>query len=211
VCQPAVLYHSVYPGRKPRGPRPAPVANLGTQTIVQAGRRENESTDLACYARCQPWSWDSSLLWLRLEPGWKLAPFPSARNYGTTVYGEDKCGTKEKARAGTYWQGHSDRRAMASRRACGDRCLDRVVKRQNAYSGPRHPPPGRDRAEGKKQMIKPKPSAEQQVADEASRRALNPLASRQAISDSQSEPEFQLNHKRLGAERLAREAGLKGK
>jgi hypothetical protein len=60
-------------------------------------------------------------------------------------------------------------------------------------------------------MIKPKPSAEQQVADEASRRALNPLASRQAISDSQSEPEFQLNHKRLRAERLAREAGLKGK
>jgi hypothetical protein len=39
-------------------------------------------------------------------------------------------------------------------------------------------------------MIKPKRSAEQQIADEADRRALNPLASRQAISESQAEPEF---------------------
>jgi hypothetical protein len=60
-------------------------------------------------------------------------------------------------------------------------------------------------------MTKPKRSAEQQVADEAERRALNPLASRQTISDSQAEPEFQENHKRLRADRLAREAGLKGK
>jgi hypothetical protein len=55
-------------------------------------------------------------------------------------------------------------------------------------------------------MIKPKRSAEQQVADEADRRALNPLASRQTISESQTEPEFQANHKRLKADRLAREA-----
>ena len=61
-------------------------------------------------------------------------------------------------------------------------------------------------------MIKPKRSGEQQVADEADRRALNPLASRQTISDSQAEPEFQENHKRLKAERLARDAaGLKAK
>ena len=60
-------------------------------------------------------------------------------------------------------------------------------------------------------MIKPKRSAEQQVADEADRRALNPLASRQTISDSQAEPEFRENHKRLKADRLAREAGLKAK
>jgi hypothetical protein len=60
-------------------------------------------------------------------------------------------------------------------------------------------------------MIEPKPSAEQQVADQADRRALNPLASRQTISDSQAEPEFQENHKRLRADRLAREAGLKKK
>jgi hypothetical protein len=60
-------------------------------------------------------------------------------------------------------------------------------------------------------MIKPKKSAEQQVADEAARRALNPLASRQTISDSQAEPEFQENHKRLTADRLAREAELKAK
>jgi hypothetical protein len=59
-------------------------------------------------------------------------------------------------------------------------------------------------------MIKPKRSADQQVADEADRRALNPLASR-TISDRQAEPEFQANHKRLRAERLAREAGLKAK
>jgi hypothetical protein len=55
-------------------------------------------------------------------------------------------------------------------------------------------------------MIKPKRSAQQQVADELERRALNPLASRQTISDSQAEPEFQENHKRLKADRLAREA-----
>ncbi|MGA7071628.1 hypothetical protein, partial [Bradyrhizobium sp.] len=68
------------------------------------------------------------------------------------------------------------------------------------------------RAEGKKQMIKPKRSAEQQVEVDVDRRAaLNPLASRQTISDSQVEPEFQANHKRLRAERLAREAGLNAK
>jgi hypothetical protein len=62
-------------------------------------------------------------------------------------------------------------------------------------------------------MIKPKRSAEQQVADELERRALHPLSSRQTISDSQAEPEFHANHKRLRAERLAREAveiGLEG-
>jgi hypothetical protein len=60
-------------------------------------------------------------------------------------------------------------------------------------------------------MIQPKRSAAQQIADEANRRALNPLASRQTISDSQADPEFQENHKRLEADRLAREAGLKAK
>lgn len=60
-------------------------------------------------------------------------------------------------------------------------------------------------------MIKPKRSAEQQVADEADRKALNPLVSRQAIADKQAEPEFQENHKRLIADRRAREAALKAK
>jgi hypothetical protein len=60
-------------------------------------------------------------------------------------------------------------------------------------------------------MIKPKRSAEQQIADEADRRALNPLVSRQTISESQAEPEFQENHRRLKAERLVREAGLEAK
>jgi hypothetical protein len=60
-------------------------------------------------------------------------------------------------------------------------------------------------------MIKPKRSAEEQLADEADRKAIDPLASRQTISDSQAEPEFEENHKRLRADRLAREAGLKAK
>ena len=60
-------------------------------------------------------------------------------------------------------------------------------------------------------MINPKRSAEQQVADEADRRALNPTASRQTIADSQAAPEFQENLERLKAERLEREAGLKAK
>jgi hypothetical protein len=55
-------------------------------------------------------------------------------------------------------------------------------------------------------LIKLKRSAEQQVADEADRKALNPTASRQTISDSQAKPEFQENHKRLKADRLSREA-----
>jgi hypothetical protein len=60
-------------------------------------------------------------------------------------------------------------------------------------------------------MIKPKRTAEEQVEDEAARRALNPLGSRQTISESQAEPEFKENHKRLRSDRLAREAELKAK
>jgi hypothetical protein len=67
------------------------------------------------------------------------------------------------------------------------------------------------RAEGESQMIKPKRSAEQQVADEADRRTLNPIGSRQTIAESQAVPEFQENLKRLKAERLAREARMKVK
>jgi hypothetical protein len=58
-------------------------------------------------------------------------------------------------------------------------------------------------------MIKPKRTAAEQVEDEADRRALNPIGSRQTIAESQAAPEFQENLKRLKAERLAREAGLK--
>jgi hypothetical protein len=60
-------------------------------------------------------------------------------------------------------------------------------------------------------MNKPKRSAEEQVADEADRRALNPLGSRQTIADGQAAPEFQENLKRLRAERRAREAELAAK
>ena len=72
------------------------------------------------------------------------------------------------------------------------------------------PSAGRVRAEGEA-MSKEKRSAEQQVADEADRRALNPLATRQTIADSQAAPSFRENHKRLKAERIAREAELKAK
>jgi hypothetical protein len=54
-------------------------------------------------------------------------------------------------------------------------------------------------------MSKEKKSAEEQVAEEAKRRAY-PNAAKQTISDSQAEPEFQKNRERLKAERLAREA-----
>ena len=60
-------------------------------------------------------------------------------------------------------------------------------------------------------MIKPKRSAEQQIADEADRRTLNPIASRQTMADSQATPEFQENLKRLKSERLEREARLNPK
>jgi hypothetical protein len=60
-------------------------------------------------------------------------------------------------------------------------------------------------------MSMEKRSAEQQIEDEAARRALNPNTSKQKISESQAVPEFEENHKRLRAERLAREAGLKVK
>jgi DNA-directed RNA polymerase alpha subunit len=49
-------------------------------------------------------------------------------------------------------------------------------------------------------------SADQQMAGEVAGRALHPVTSRQKISDSQSAPEFEENHKRLRAERLARES-----
>jgi hypothetical protein len=55
-------------------------------------------------------------------------------------------------------------------------------------------------------MTKPKRSAERQIADEAGRKAQNPNAARQTIADSQADPEFHENRKRLRAERLARDA-----
>ncbi|MEY9232499.1 hypothetical protein ABIF68_000925 [Bradyrhizobium japonicum] len=52
----------------------------------------------------------------------------------------------------------------------------------------------------------------QQVADEADRKAQNPNGARQTIADSQADPDFQENHRRLRAERLAREVqGKAGK
>jgi hypothetical protein len=63
----------------------------------------------------------------------------------------------------------------------------------------------------KKAKGKPKRTAAEQVEDEAVRKALNPIGSRQTISDDQAEPEFQENYKCLKSDRLAREAELKAK
>jgi hypothetical protein len=49
------------------------------------------------------------------------------------------------------------------------------------------------------------------AADEADRKARNPTAARQKISQGQTAPEFHQNRVRLKAERLAREAELKTK
>jgi hypothetical protein len=55
-------------------------------------------------------------------------------------------------------------------------------------------------------MTKRNRAAQQQIADEADRKAQNPIGARQTIADSQADPEFQENHKRVRAERLARDA-----
>ena len=54
-------------------------------------------------------------------------------------------------------------------------------------------------------MTERKRSAQQQVAFEADRKAQNPNGARQTIADSQADPEFQGNYRRLRAE--ARPAG----
>jgi hypothetical protein len=70
-----------------------------------------------------------------------------------------------------------------------------------------HDPPRLVKHRGKgKAMRKEKKSALEQLAEEAERRALHSTTSRQTIADSQAEPEFEENHKRLKADRLARQA-----
>ena len=51
-------------------------------------------------------------------------------------------------------------------------------------------------------ISKEKSSAAEKLADEAKRRALNPMASTQTLSDSQAEPEFQENHKQQTVRRV---------
>ena len=84
-----------------------------------------------------------------------------------------------------------------------------------AHQGPNRVSQGTDRADEVEAMVEAmsgqKRSAEQQVTDEASRKARNPMAARQKISEGQAAPEFQENRERLKAERLAREAELKAK
>jgi hypothetical protein len=74
--------------------------------------------------------------------------------------------------------------------------------------GPDRVSRGTDRSDEVEAMSGQKRSAEQQVADEASRKARNPMATRQKISEGQAAPEFQENRERPKAERLAREAEL---
>jgi hypothetical protein len=57
--------------------------------------------------------------------------------------------------------------------------------------------------------IKPKRTAQQQLADETSRIAKRPIAQRQTIAEEQSGLEFHTNHARLRADRIAREAAVK--
>jgi hypothetical protein len=86
---------------------------------------------------------------------------------------------------------------------------DRIVS-GFSHQGPNRVSQGTDRADEVEAMGGQKRSAEQ-VTDEASRKARNPMAARQKISESQAAPEFQENRERLKAERLAREAELKVK
>jgi hypothetical protein len=60
-------------------------------------------------------------------------------------------------------------------------------------------------------MAKGKKSALQQLADEEARKSFNRIAARQTIAEYGSTPEFEENHQRLRAERLAREAKDKEK
>lgn len=60
-------------------------------------------------------------------------------------------------------------------------------------------------------MAKGKRSALQQLADEEERKSFNRIAARQTIAEHGSTPEFEENHQRLKAERLAREAADKSK
>jgi hypothetical protein len=62
-----------------------------------------------------------------------------------------------------------------------------------------------------KKMAKGKRSALQQLADEEARKSFNRIAARQTIAEHESTPEFEENHQRLRAERLAREAKAKEK
>lgn len=55
-------------------------------------------------------------------------------------------------------------------------------------------------------MSKGKRSAIQQLADQDAAKAFNRIAARQTIADREGTPEFEENHQRLRAERLAREA-----
>jgi len=158
---------------------------------------------------------ESGPSWLRLEPRPEAEPFHSARNYGTTVYGKDKCGTKEKAWACSDWQGHSDRRAMASHRACGDRCLDRFVERQRAYSGTCHQTISSARAESEEMTKRPgefQPAKPTTKAERDARKAFRQVEAEKAMTEHEvAQKAFSANRERLKAERLAREAaGTKG-
>lgn len=72
-------------------------------------------------------------LWERREGG--SIRFPSAGFYCITLHDKDAC-AKEKAWTSAYRQGSPGRRRVAPFRACGHRCLDRVVVGQDPHSSP---------------------------------------------------------------------------
>ena len=75
-----------------------------------------------------------------------------------------------------HWQRHPSRRALAPFRACGDRCLDRIITRQDHYPSARHSPPGRARAQGQDAS-----AADRQARPEIARSLLAPAYSMASV------------------------------
>jgi len=109
--------------------------------------------------------------------------------------------------------GRSSRAAELAAKAMGDPTAPPEERAQQtpAHQGPDRVSRGPRRSAEREAMSEQKRSAEEQIADEADRKARNPTAARQKISEGQAAPEFQQNRERLKAERLAREAELKTK
>jgi len=107
---------------------------------------------MACYARDQPGSCGISPFMVRVRAEAEVAASPRLASVVPRFYGKDKCGTTEKAGPCPNGKRRPSRRAMASLRACRDRCLDRSVERQNPYPRSRNPAPSSARIEGEGEM-----------------------------------------------------------
>jgi len=89
---------------------------------------------------------------VRVRAEAEVAASPRLASVVPRFYGKDKCGTTEKAGPCPNGKRRPSRRAMASLRACRDRCLDRSVERQNPYPRSCDPAPGSAGAEGEGEM-----------------------------------------------------------